>query len=211
MHPAIQSWSRWLLCVPAAALVVCACMPAHLVSAEDSAVKPRPKLVIRPSAVETIAKGAETTPPKTAIATTNPDKAVAVPTHRQASTIQVNAPGHPQVKISCFCLTPDDRILAGCMGTTGEIRVLDAEGKLSNSWFIPVNPEAIFCRADGAVFVAGEGQILKLSQDGKIELSQPAPRPSRSMNIPKSSAKKWLPRSSSRPSNLPSRPKFMTK
>src|SRR3954471_24345902 len=97
-----------------------------------------------------------------AIASPTPDqseKAVGVPTHRQATKIQVNADGRQQVKVACFCLTADGRILAGCVGPKGEIRVLNSDGKLVDSWALPVKPEAIFAREDGAIFAAGEGQL----------------------------------------------------
>jgi len=104
------------------------------------------------------------------------DKALGVPTHRQTTKIQVNADGRPQVKVACFCLTADDRILAGCAAEHGEIRVLNSDGKLADIWPIPIKPEAIFARDDGAIFVAGEGQLLKLSATGKVELTKPAPQ-----------------------------------
>lgn len=101
---------------------------------------------------------------------------VGVATHRQASQIQVNGKGEKEVKVACFCLTPDDKILAGCTGQHGEIRVLDGEGKLLDKWSLSVNPEAIFSRPDGTIFVAGDGQLLKLSSTGKVELSIQGPQ-----------------------------------
>lgn len=101
---------------------------------------------------------------------------VGVATHRQANQLQVNGDGDKQVKVSCFCLMPDDKILAGCIGAKGEIRVLDAEGKLADVWSLPVQPDAVFARGDGAIFVAGEGQLLKLSPTGKVELTKQGPQ-----------------------------------
>ena len=66
--------------------------------------------------------------------------------------------------------------MAGCAGSEGEIRVIDAAGKQLDRWAIPVTPEAIYSRADGAIFVAGDGQILKLSSTGKVELSKQSPQ-----------------------------------
>jgi hypothetical protein len=105
-----------------------------------------------------------------------PERALGVPTHRETTKIQINADGQPQVKVACFCLTADDRILAGCVGSKGEIRVLSADGKFINSWSLPVKPEAIFARDNGSVFVAGDGQLLKLSPTGKIEVTKPSPQ-----------------------------------
>jgi hypothetical protein len=104
------------------------------------------------------------------------EKALGVPTHRQSTKLEVNADGRPKVKIACFCLTADDRILAGCDGSQGEIRVLNTDGKVVDSWSLPVKPEAIYAREDGAIFVAGEGQLLKLSSTGKTEIAKQAPQ-----------------------------------
>ncbi len=103
------------------------------------------------------------------------DKAIVVPTHRQSSTLQVNVTGQKPIKLVCFCLTPDDRILAGGTGESGEIRVFDADGEYVDTWKIPVNPEAIYARDDGMIFVAGDGQVVKLSAKGAVELKKEAP------------------------------------
>jgi hypothetical protein len=105
-----------------------------------------------------------------------PGKGVGVATHRQASTIAIDKAGQPGAKLVSFCLTADDKILAGCAGSEGEIRVIDAAGKQLDRWSLPVTPEAIYSRADGAIFVAGDGQILKLSSTGKVELSKQSPQ-----------------------------------
>jgi hypothetical protein len=105
-----------------------------------------------------------------------PDKPVGLATHREANKIQVNPDGKQQARVACFCLTADDQILAGCSGTPGEIHVLSTDGKLLNTWTIPVNPEAIFARGDGAIFVAGDGQLLKLSSTGSVELAKQGPQ-----------------------------------
>jgi hypothetical protein len=109
------------------------------------------------------------TPPEQA------DKPIGVATHRESNKIQVNPDGK-QARVACFCLTADDQILAGCSGTPGEIHVLSTDGKLLSTWSIPVNPEAIFARGDGAIFVAGNGQLLKLSSAGKVELTKQGPQ-----------------------------------
>lgn len=103
------------------------------------------------------------------------DKFSAVATHRQSAIIKIDAPGQSQAKVTCFCLTPDDQILAGCAGPSGEIRVFDREGKYLETWPAPFKPDAIFARADGAVFLAGEGQLAQLSSKGSVELKKPSP------------------------------------
>jgi hypothetical protein len=98
------------------------------------------------------------------------------PTHRQTTIIQANVEGQPQTSITCFCLTPDDRILAGCASQSGEIRVFDKGGKFVETWSIPVTPDAIYVRADGTIFLAGEGKVLQLSaKTGRILLQKEAP------------------------------------
>jgi hypothetical protein len=103
------------------------------------------------------------------------DTAAAVATHRQSSIIKVEVSGQKPLKVACFCLTPDDRILAGGMAEAGEIRVFDADGSYVETWKMSVNPEAIYARDDGAIFVAGGGQVLKLSSKGDVELQKQAP------------------------------------
>jgi hypothetical protein len=97
--------------------------------------------------------------------------ALSTPTHHQTGVIEVSVSG-----LSCFCLTPDDRVLAGC-GETGKgyVCVYDAAGKYVESWPVPVKPEAIFARGDGAIFLAGEGQLAKLSTSGSLEFQHEAP------------------------------------
>ena len=104
-----------------------------------------------------------------------PAKVLATPTHHQTGVIKANADGLPERSLKCFCLTPDNRILAGCAGGTGEIRVFNDEGEYLESWSAPFEPEAIFVRADGVIFLAGEGQLARLSASGKVEMQQSAP------------------------------------
>src|SRR6185436_14531372 len=103
------------------------------------------------------------------------EKISAVATHHQTGIIKVDAPGQSSAKIACFCLTPDDKILAGCAASSGEVRVFDHEGKFLETWAAPFKPEAIFARADGKIFLAGEGQVATLSSNGRVELTKKAP------------------------------------
>lgn len=103
-------------------------------------------------------------------------KAIAVATHRQAGTIQIAEAGQPQAKVVCYCLTEDGNILAGCVADTGEVRAFDAEGKLTDTWNLPVNPEAICVGKGGSVYIAGEGKLLKLAPTGSVELTKPSPQ-----------------------------------
>lgn len=102
-------------------------------------------------------------------------QALATPTHHQTGLIKANVAGQPEASITCFCLTPENRVLAGCVGEAGEVRVFDAEGKYLETWSTPVKPEAIFARSDGAIFLAGQGAVVKLSPAGKLELRSQSP------------------------------------
>ncbi len=96
-------------------------------------------------------------------------------THKQSAIININAEGLPQASVQCFCLTGDDRLLAGCSGATKEIRVFDAEGKFLQAFALPVAPEAINVASDGTILVAGEGELLRLSSDGAIVAKADSP------------------------------------
>jgi hypothetical protein len=121
------------------------------------------------------ARSEESTAPASPAPAVSSTDALATPTHHQTGTINVNAAGLPQASLTSFCLTPDDRILAGCASEKGEIRVFDAAGKYLQTWQTPIKPEAIYVRADGAIYLAGEGQLAKLSPTGAIELQHEAP------------------------------------
>ena len=90
------------------------------------------------------------------------------PTHKQSSLININADGLPQASVQCFCLLGDDRLLAGCTGTTNEIRVFDDKGTYVEAFELPVAPEAINIAPDGTILVAGDGELLRLSAEGKV-------------------------------------------
>ena len=90
------------------------------------------------------------------------------PTHKQSSLININADGLPQASVQCFCLLGDDRLLAGCTGTTNEIRVFDDKGTYVEAFELPVAPEAINVAPDGTILVAGDGELLRLSAKGKV-------------------------------------------
>jgi hypothetical protein len=103
------------------------------------------------------------------------DPALTVPTHKQASIISANIDGQPKVELTCFCLTPDDRIVAGCTGEASELRIFDADGTYLETWSAPVKPEAIFVLPEGKILLAGDGQLARLGANGQVELQRPAP------------------------------------
>ena len=55
----------------------------------------------------------------------DPAIARATPTHHQTGLIKVNVDGLPERSLQCFCLTPDNRIVAGLTGGAGELRVFN--------------------------------------------------------------------------------------
>ena len=64
--------------------------------------------------------------------------------------------------------------------------MFDDEGKYLESWSAPFEPEAIYVRADGKIFLAGDGQLARLSSDGTVELQQKSPHAdSMSQNLDK--------------------------
>ncbi|QDT72588.1 hypothetical protein I41_17680 [Lacipirellula limnantheis] len=97
------------------------------------------------------------------------------PTHKQSALININAEGLPQASVQCFCLLGDDRLLAGCSGAKNEIRVFDDQGTYVESFDLPVAPEAINIAPDGTILAAGEGELLRLSADGKVLATAESP------------------------------------
>ena len=102
-------------------------------------------------------------------------KALATPTHHQTTIIKANVENLPATKVKCFALTPEGQVLAGCNGESGEIRVFDTDGNYVETWSTSVQPEAMYVRADGTVFVAGAGQLIKLDARGNLVKQSPAP------------------------------------
>lgn len=100
---------------------------------------------------------------------------LATPTHHQTGLIKANVEGLPDRSLQCFCVMPDNRILAGLAGGSGEIRVFGEQGDYVESWTAPLEPEAIYVRADGKVFLAGGGKVARLSSQGDVELEHQAP------------------------------------
>lgn len=183
MQRVVRSQSGWKLFRCSIALV-CGALGLASPSLGDEAKKedaPAAKAAPRRLAVPLrlnlsgIRKAEPAATPPAAAADANLDKALTVATHKQATIVNANVSGQKQIKIACFCLTPDDRILVGGMAEVGELRVFDSHGTFLETWKLPVNPEAVFARGDGATFVAGDGQLLKLSSTGKVELQQVAP------------------------------------
>lgn len=84
------------------------------------------------------------------------------PTHKQVKRIEVPSP------LNNMCLDSKGRILA-CCGDK-KIRVLSQDGELLETRSLTFVPEAIGVRSsDGAIFVGGQGQLVRLSAEGELQ------------------------------------------
>ena len=94
-------------------------------------------------------------------------------THGQERLIKVaNGPGE---KLTTFAVDGAGRVLAGVAAEASTIRVYDPAGELTAEWKLPVPPEAINVGPKGDIFVAGQGKLLRLDQDGGIALERETP------------------------------------
>lgn len=91
------------------------------------------------------------------------------PTHEQESRIEVGT------TVNNYCLDSKGRVLA-CCGDS-KIRVYSQEGKLVETWKLDFAPQAIGLRkADGNIFVGGEGKLARLNASGEVEQQESFPR-----------------------------------
>ena len=74
-----------------------------------------------------------------------------------------------------FCLNAEGNILACFAGHAPGIRVYSPEGKLLNTFPLDIKPAVICAATDGSIFVAGDGQLLKLDAAGKVLASAASP------------------------------------
>jgi hypothetical protein len=114
--------------------------------------------------------------------------------HEQQSTISVKNDAGENVSLNTFCLDSQGRLLAGCGGSrlqrtkteTGyeiksvaegyQIRIFDSKGEAVETWNLDTKPEAICTSPDGAIFVGGEGRLLKLTASGEQLLAIDSPQ-----------------------------------
>jgi hypothetical protein len=83
-----------------------------------------------------------------------------------------NAPGE---KLTTFAVDGAGRVLAGVAALSPTIRVYDPAGELTAEWKLPVPPEALNVGPKGDIFVAGQGRLLRLNEDGGIALERETP------------------------------------
>lgn len=87
-------------------------------------------------------------------------------THHQIGVIEIADEGNP-MKMNAFCLDLKGRIVAACGTGPGEIRIVNDEGEILQSWSIDVKPEAVNVAEDGTILVGGEGKLFRFDTDGK--------------------------------------------
>lgn len=73
-----------------------------------------------------------------------------------------------------FCLNAKDQLLA-CDSQNQKIRVISLDDKLVADWKLDFGPQAVACREDGSVVVAGSGKIALLDSSGNKVLEAALP------------------------------------
>lgn len=98
------------------------------------------------------------------------------PSHEEVALLKIGTAGSGE--LNNFCLDQKGNILA-CQGgrsaSKHSILVYSPEGKLTQTWPLETNPEAICLDRDGTVLVAGGGSIHRLSAEGKVLASAKTP------------------------------------
>lgn len=197
--------SRFLFCRRLAAFLALFVWTAALVAPvagddestepKKPAVKPLIRLRVLPAAPKAVAKPAlvvEEEEAPLAIPKVGDAKSKLPPenaTHEQITKIKVGG-GEGPCTLNTFCLSADGKIIAAVncssssvraakstdnAGPIGQLRWFDGDGKALDSWSLDVAPTAVNIGADGAVYVAGGGKVLKLDSTGKVLLTADSP------------------------------------
>ena len=148
-------------------------IPSDVAAADAAAAKPKSPAALqrpirRPSATSAISPVASGT------GVAQQDGAASPATHRQERLIQVVS-GQPNEKLTTFAVDAKGRVLAGVAGDAPMLRVYGITGKQVGQWALPVPPEAVNVGPRGDVFVAGQGVLLKLDEEGQITLKRDMP------------------------------------
>lgn len=88
-------------------------------------------------------------------------------THKQVGILKIADSDNP-LPINAFCLNADGLVVAACGSGPGEIRIVNGQGEITQSWSVEVKPEAINVAADGTILVGGEGKLLRFSATGQL-------------------------------------------
>ena len=148
-------------------------IPSDVAAADAAAAKPKSPAALqrpirRPSATSAISPVASGT------GVAQQDGAASPATHRQERLIQVVS-GQPNEKLTTFAVDAKGRVLAGVAGDAPMLRVYGITGNQVGQWALPVPPEAVNVGPRGDVFVAGQGVLLKLDEEGQITLKRDMP------------------------------------
>lgn len=103
------------------------------------------------------------------------------PACQEIALIQVGDARNPGA-LKNFCLNTDGNILA-CFagGKSGDaksgpgIRIYSPRGNLVKTLPLEIKPCAVCVAKDGSIYVAGDGRLLKLNQEGKVLASADSP------------------------------------
>lgn len=152
-------------------LISISAVPAE--ETETKAATPKPKQV----QIQIQVKDGKVVPLITNGSTQKKQESVKVPegTHKQIAVIEVGSKLNPGLRIKTFCLDQSGNLLAAYGTGAGEIRVFNSDGKLLETWKVPIAPDAINVDQDGTIYVAGSGKILKLNNKGSILSTKDAP------------------------------------
>lgn len=110
---------------------------------------------------------------ETTSAATEGDPPAAVATHAQERLIKVVA--GPGERLTTFAVDGSGRVLAGVVADSPTIRVYSPSGDQVGEWKLPVPPEAVNVGPKGDVFVAGQGKLLRLDDEGAVTLERETP------------------------------------
>jgi len=85
-------------------------------------------------------------------------------------------------ELSNFCINQSDHLLL-CDTKGKRVRVITAEDRLVRDFTFDFGPEAVCCREDGVVVVAGSGQLVLLAADGRKMATANLPKSQRVMSL----------------------------
>ena len=102
------------------------------------------------------------------------------PSCNEVGLIQIGDSKRPGL-LKNFCLNSEGNILAcfakreNVSSGVGAIKVYSPKGELLKTMPLEIKPAAICVAKDGSIFVAGDGRVLKLDNDGKVIASAASP------------------------------------
>ncbi len=88
------------------------------------------------------------------------------PTHKEIEPIGLT-PETEFANLSTFCITAKGNLLA-CDSEAEEIKRINPDGKLLDTWKLEFSPFSIVACPDGTIYVGGPGTVAKLDAKGKV-------------------------------------------